>query len=227
MRNKASALTAILAVILISFYFAAFAGEEFKFPAIEDAWVNEDNPAANYGNNSYLSIKDRSKSAEAFIKFGGNGLGALAGKNIVSASLWLYQYACTYSPGDTISAHQVGADWNESEITWDNKPMFQKETISALDLNSGNNQWREWPRLESLVSSWINNGNYGLALENNTDLNNEELFARFYSSEFSDIEKRPYLQVQTADIQPAIEPISASLLIIGGGILGLARLRRR
>jgi hypothetical protein len=174
-----------------------------------------------------MSIKDRSGLAEAFIKFDPGEMSFLAGQNIVSASLWLYQYDYNYSPGDTVNVRGVAADWDEASLTWNNKPAFSPEIAGTLVLVEGNNQWREWGGLESVVSSWgANAANYGLALENNSDLVSGELFSRFYSSEYSDAGKRPYLQVRTASVA-APEPVSLALFAVGGGILGFARIRKR
>jgi hypothetical protein len=217
----------VLAGVVLSGSKAAIAGNEFTFWASEDAWVNEGNAGANYGNNSYLSVKDRSGLSEAFIKFSPDDLRQLNGQNIVTASLWLYQYDYNYSPGDTVNARRVNADWNEAAITWSNKPGFSADSASTLDLVEGNDQWRQWSGLEGVVASWVINGaNYGLALENNADLKTGELFSRFYSSESADAGKRPYLQVQVSP-HTAPEPVSLALFVAGGGILSLSRLRRR
>ena len=57
------------AATLLIFTCRAYADDVFKFWAEEDAWVNQANPAANYGNNTYLSVKDRSGSAETYLRF--------------------------------------------------------------------------------------------------------------------------------------------------------------
>ncbi len=206
---------------------AAFAGNEFTFWAKEDAWVNEANAGVNYGNNTYLSVKDRSGLAEGFIKFDSADLLALAGRNILSASLCLYQYDYNYSPGDSVNVRRVNADWNEAAITWSSKPALAADIASTLNLVEGNDQWRQWSGLENTVASWVAGGaNYGLALENNSDMVSGELFSRFYTSEYSDAGKHPFLQVQVAP-QAAPEPVSMALFAAGGGLFCFARARKR
>jgi hypothetical protein len=197
---------------MLVFPLAGFAQTTYTFWASEDAWVNGENPTANYGNNTYLSVKDRSGLGESYIKFG--DLSSLAGQNIAGASLFLYQYMGNYSGGDTINAHRVNSDWSEAGINWNSRPGYTGATVSSLNLTAGNLQWREWPGLEGLVGSWVNGTNYGLALENNLDGASEELLARFYSSEYSDPSLRPYLRVTVTP-----EPIAATLFLLGGGIL--------
>jgi hypothetical protein len=227
MGNRVLAGVWVMAGLVLFGPASARAGTEFNFWAQEDAWVNEGNAGANYGNNSYLSVKDRSGLSEAFIKFSPDDLRPLIGQNILSASLWLYQYDYNYSPGDTVNARRAAADWNEAAITWNNKPGFSADIASTVNFIEGNDQWRQWSGLEGVVASWVTGGaNYGLVLENNADMKSGELFSRFYSSEYADAGKRPYLQVQVSP-HTAPEPVSMALFVAGGGIFTFARLRRR
>jgi len=189
----------------------------------QDAWVNEANPSANYGSNTYMSLKDRSGLAEAYIRFSQDELGALIGKPIIAASLYLYQYLGTNSPGDSIALHRVSAAWDESTVSWDTRPMYDIEQISSVAISGETNTlgWREWGGLEAVVAGWEKGNNYGLALENNKDMVNGELYARFYSSEYSNAAFRPYLKVTAAP-----EPIGLALFTLGGGILA-ARCKAR
>ncbi|HQQ06769.1 MAG TPA: DNRLRE domain-containing protein [Candidatus Omnitrophota bacterium] len=223
--------TALLAAIGMAAGFVlgssgiAAADQTFIITVDQDAWVNEANPTANYGNNTYMSVKDRSGLAEAYIRFSQEELGALAGKPVTAASLFLYQYQGTNSPGDSIAVHRVGSEWNESGVSWDTRPVYDAFAVSALELSGENNTagWREWPGLECVVSGWSSTGgtganNFGLALENNRDMAEGELYARFYSSEYSNAAFRPYLKVTAAP-----EPVSMLLFGIGGGILAIKR----
>jgi len=180
----------------------------------EDGWVNEANPTANYGNATYLSVKDRSGLAEAYMRFSDADLAGLRGQDIASASLFLYQYQGTYSPGDSLNLHKVTTGWQEATLVWNNRPGYEAAPISALILSDGNLQWRQWQGLEGCVGSWLDGNNFGLALENGMDGAEEELFARFYSSEYADSSLRPYLRVTTTP-----EPVSATLFLLGSGVL--------
>ena len=195
--------------------------EEFKFALNQDAWVNEANVTGNYGNNSYLSLNDRTGLAEIFLKFSDADLAMLSGKTIGSAALFLYQYQNTSSPGDAVNAHTALAPWDEASITWNSKPAYAVGNCGSLYLDSGNNMWRQWSGLEDMVSMWVGGPNYGLVLENNTDAKTGELFARFYSSECSNAEYRPYLSVST--VNP--EPVSMLLFAVGAGVM-VVRMRR-
>ena len=76
--------------------------------------------------------------------------------------------------------------------------------------------------MENCVASWINGTNYGLALENNKDSVNNELFARFYSSEAA-ANFKPYLKVTAAP-----EPLAMVLFATGAAVFGAAaRLKKK
>ncbi|MDP2905962.1 MAG: DNRLRE domain-containing protein [Candidatus Omnitrophota bacterium] len=198
------------------------AEEEFKFAVSQDAWVNEANAGANYGNNTYLSLNDRTGLAEVYLKFSDADLAALQGQTISAASLFLYQYLSSYSPGDAVNAHALLAPWDEASTTWNSKPAYALGNSGSLYLDSGNNMWRQWSGLEDMVSVWQSGPNYGLVLENNTDAKTGELFARFYSSECSNAEYRPYLSVTT--VSP--EPVSAVLFLVGVGVMAVRVCRK-
>ncbi|GEM_PF-1848452 len=204
--------------------FAVYAQAIYTFQATDDAWVNELNPTAIYGNNTYLSVKDRSGLAEAYIRFSQEDINSLSGKTIESASLFLYQYQGTNSQGDMLNIHRVNSDWNESSLSWSSaRPTYDSAAVSFLNISGEANivGWREWSGLENVVSGWGSGANYGVALENHLDNNKEELFARFYSSEYSDPGLRPYLKVST--VTP--EPVSSALFLMGA--LPLFLLNRR
>ncbi len=218
MKRKVGFLV-LLGAALVS---TANAQTTYNFWASEDGWANEVNPAANYGNNTYLSVKDRSGLAEAYLKFSAEDIGSLKGKQIGSASLFLYQYQGTNSPGDELNLHSFNSDWSESSLVWNNRPEYDPEPVGALNIDGETNitGWREWSGLENAISGWPESSNFGLVLENNRDGQNDELFARFYSSEYSDPGLRPYLKVTATP-----EPLSAVLFLLGAG--GLVSLRRQ
>lgn len=207
--------------LVISFMvlpFTARAQETYIFGAEEDAWVNEDNPAANYGSSTYLSVRDRASLAEVYIKFSQDDFDSLSGQEIGAASLFLYQYQGANSPGDILNLRKIISDWGELTVDWNNRPEYDLAFVSSVDISGAANftGWREWPGLEGMVSVWAREPNFGLALENHLDGYKDELYARFYSSEYSDSSLRPYLKIVTTP-----EPVSTVLFLLGGGVLSL------
>jgi hypothetical protein len=181
--------------------------------ASEDAWVNEQNPEASYGANTYVSLKDRSGAAEAWIKFGAQDAQKLRKEQIGDASLWLYQYMGTYSPGDDLSLHLGESGWSENTMNWATKPGYSVDGISSISVQEGEGVWREWKGLGGLLKTW-SGGDLCVVLENHLDGKNEEFFGRFYSSEYAVPEFRPQIKVTTTP-----EPVSALLFLAGAGTL--------
>lgn len=208
-----------LCVLLVS---PALAGEFSFFPE-QDVWVNGGNEDANYGGGSYISVKDRSDLTEAYISFADTDLELLDGLEIGSASLFLYQYQGTYSPGDALTAHAVLEAWDEQTITWNSRPAYDQAGVVSQVFLEGVDLWREFSGMERYVQSWQEGDNFGLVLENHADGQKEELFSRFYSSDTANTQFKPYLKVTTTP-----EPVSMILFGIGGGVLAVAsRLKKR
>jgi hypothetical protein len=211
------------AAVVLALVCGSVSAAEYTFYPVEDAWVNEANPGTNYGSNTYLSVKDRSGLAEAFLRFSSADLAALSGQSIAGASLWMYQYQGTFSPADTLNLHAVNAPWSEAALVWDNKPAYDPYPVSGIDIAAGNNLWRQWSGLEGLVFQWASGGQqFGLAVENNRDGVEEELFARFYSAEYADPALRPHLRVTTTP-----EPVSSLLFLLGAGTFASVTRKRR
>ncbi|HOW43195.1 MAG TPA: DNRLRE domain-containing protein [Candidatus Omnitrophota bacterium] len=197
----------------------AQADQEYVFWPSEDAWVNDASPEVNYGNNTYMTVRDRSGLAEAYLKFSEADLGVLRGQTIKSASLFAYEYSGTNSPGDALNLHAVTQAWSESGITWNTRPAYEAVAVSSLGIGDPVEGWRQWKGIEPTLNAWAQgSANYGFVLENNLDAMNNELNARFYASEYTGRELRPYLKVTTTP-----EPVSMVLFGLGAGVLGVAR----
>jgi len=209
---------AMIYVFVLSF--TAYAQAAYTFWASEDAWVNKNNAETNYGKNTYLSVKDRSGISEAYVKFNQADIDLLSSLQIANASFFLYQYQGTVSSEDSINLHRISSDWSEASVSWANRPEYDLEIISYLNITDANSPgWRQWAGLENEVSLWPQGWCFGLALENHLDKQNEELFTRFYSSEYRDSLLRPHLDVTTAATTP--EPATSILFALGTGLLAV------
>jgi len=225
----------IFALALVaSAYLEAQASMVFTIPVSEDSWVSQTSPGSNYGSSGYLTVKDAAGIGQIYLQFSDESLKQLSGTVILSATLYAYQYAGAYTPGDDISAHRVMSDWSADSLTWNNKPAFDTQAPSALALLSGTNAWRKWEGLEGIVAWWLGKDNYGLVLENSSDAQLEELNARFYSSDYATLNKRPYLEVVAEALPETLpkaplstatvpEPASIVLYIMGIGAIGIGK----
>jgi hypothetical protein len=206
----------------------AYAIQEYRFDALADAWVNESNPGARYGSYTYLSAKDRQGAAGIYLRFFPLPARFIEEHYIYGASIFLYQYQGTYSPGDTVFLHPVLQAWDEDSLSWEGMPSYRPDVVSSLGLFSGNNLWREWEISSDDASVWLAEGRYGLVAENTSDGDEEELFARFYSSEHASALLRPFLSVRAdKKAHPAPEPAGMALLGMGLSCLAVARYFRR
>jgi hypothetical protein len=95
---------------------------------VADSYVNQSEPDANYGSDTRLKIKCDSFYRYAYIMFDLSSLSPDA--TIIEAKLWLtLRDIDGYGEwGVTIGAHYCSDDsWNETGITWNNKPRFASE----------------------------------------------------------------------------------------------------
>jgi len=95
---------------------------------VADSYVNQSEPDANYGSDTRLRIKCDSFYRYAYVMFDLSSLSPDA--TIIEAKLWLtLRDIDGYGEwGVTIGAHYCSDDsWNETGITWNNKPSFASE----------------------------------------------------------------------------------------------------
>ena len=176
-------------------------------------------PIANYANWDFLVYSRWTYSAEGFgqggsrtfIKF--TGLSAIPQNAVItSAKLYLYGIpanSTTFHPGNshypgsgygsnpdnTGWVRRVTANWDESTITWNNKPATSNDNQVAIPGTTA--QWNyNLPELDvtELVKTMVStNTNYGF----NLMLQAEEIYRSVFmsSSESTDAARRPKLVV--------------------------------
>lgn len=88
---------------------------------IEDSFVMENNPNANYGNYDYLRFGYNNGKIFSYVRF--KDLGLPSGVNIINATLKL-----TFRSGQTTGTDGkcllvVDNQWSEDSITWNNQPF--------------------------------------------------------------------------------------------------------
>jgi hypothetical protein len=241
--KKTSLLCLLLAGMLLVSNRAYAEGPIFKFWAAEDSCIigpYSYYSGNNYGAEDWLRVRDRDNNplvhpnnqvtCRTLIKFNDADLAALSGLDIVSASLYLYEYERFRDilGADTIELFGVTGVWDEATVTWTGQPTYE-ETISASRIfDEANNSpgWKSWESSEftTLVEDWVTGAedNNGLMLQDDIDDSFNSFNVRFRSSEYSVSDFRPYLSITATP-----EPISAVLFGIGAGFLGILKVRRR
>ncbi|MBN2097943.1 MAG: DNRLRE domain-containing protein [Candidatus Omnitrophica bacterium] len=215
-------------------------GVELKFWAMEDTYITERYGNTNYGSEEYLRVRDKQTDtsnlfSRSLLKFDQQDLvNKLAGKQILSASLHLYEYSRdgATSLADEIDLFRVTSDWAENDVTWNTSPTFatQRTAYRTFDGDDTTPGWRKWEDdLINIVQWWIDGvqNNFGLMLENDLDQLYNQMNVKFRSSEYlvpdgSSGIYRPYLKITVIP-----EPASAILFGIGSGLIGIFTARRR
>ena len=181
-------------------------GSDSSF-AIVDAPVYSNRSQNNYANSSSMIIggSDTYGYCRTYVKFELSALYAenVAYTDILSASLNFTE--ATTIEGDnraaTIQAYLVKESWNVSTVTWNNRPDYYNEMIGCT--NAGFNQSYENITINpskiyitKAVIAWLQGmSNYGIMLKEKDDKYNNS----FYTTEYSDPEKRLYVTVNYTD----------------------------
>ena len=103
-------------------------------------------------------------------------------------------------------------NWNESEITYLQRPFFST-TIDAISVISEPGKWYSWDITEVVRNN--NDSELSLALTFETGKDFTSDLATFYSKESDITENTPYLEIKYFDQQP----VDYTLAIIGGIIV--------
>ena len=104
----------------------------FTIYPVADSFVNESSPDANYGDRDWLGIRCNSYHQYAYIMFDLSSLPSDATIIAANLGLTLTEISGRGEWGAHIGAHYCSDDsWNETEITWNNKPYFEYEATAS------------------------------------------------------------------------------------------------
>jgi hypothetical protein len=146
------------------------------FTPVADARVEGAYPDQNFGSSSVLKVDDSPQYA-SFLRFELSGLSG----TVTSAKLRLYATDATVN-GPAV--YTTGSSWQESTITFQNKPATQ--TLLSTSGQVAANSWVEW----DVTAAVTGNGTVNLAVSpTGTD------GTVFYSRNNSDTSVRPQLVV--------------------------------
>lgn len=177
------------------------AGVSTQLIPVEDATVYSGTPTVNYGSEQQLYFGEHETHgyARTYMKFDLSALSNLSYKNVLSAYLCIRQSNSAYEPFAVLEAHLSKGLWNESSITWNNRPDYDEEVAGRATLENltGNMGFIPETRMSEFyiteaVMAWLQGlGNNGLLIKEIED----KYINAFHSSECSTDNYRPYLTI--------------------------------
>lgn len=147
--------------------------------AISDAHVTGTLPTSNF-YNSYI-LKTGNAPHRSYIKF---NLPALTSADLVTnAEFYLTSYSAN-AASRQIDIHKVLGDWNETTITWNNKPAYDDSKIQDYQMVLNANETHAWD-ITPIVKDWYTTGsNYGVMLKADDETVG---YTEYYSADTSSI----------------------------------------
>ncbi len=180
----------------------AGAQEIHLFEPSEDAYASQSNSNSNYGRNEIMSVRSYRTVSESFnhriyIRFDLTELDQAS--YVDSSELRLYKCIEGNKVGTRrIEVKRVLGQWQETNITWENKPESAETSPSWEDVSKAEN-WYKWD-VTVEVRSWINGSvqNYGFCLVDSEENSSVDYASVFYSREAYEMHVyRPKLEVKT------------------------------
>ena len=135
--RRASALRSCIALGWAALALLGFAGSgtagaameppPLTFNPVADARVEEANPATNFGTLTRLGTDgDATLRIESYLRFDVSGISG----TVKSATLRLYAVSDPTVDGPAV--YPTGNDWNETDITWNNRPQVSGPATADL-----------------------------------------------------------------------------------------------
>ena len=168
---------------------------------IGDAYVWEMYPNINYGseNNLYIGRDPGGEGNNILIQWDLSSLPSCI--EVTSADIQLYQWS-TYSCNPGAYVKRILESWNESSLTWANKPNTSSSYGTQYFNSSGG--WRNIP-VTGLVQDWLIYGNDGVMLQATPSSSGYQI-----CNSRENIQKNPKLKITYIDGTYSTPPSSAT-----------------
>lgn len=148
------------AVLFLFVLVPSVAAESKTFNAVKDTYANKAYPDKVNGSQSVIILSNKYTDRLGFIQF--EDVNLPEGATLIQANLKFYVYEVHYATTAKLNVGPVTEDWEESSLTWNNKPAInQTMAIEAtIEMTEG---WKT-VSLTNLVSQWLNDslGNKGV-----------------------------------------------------------------
>ena len=176
-----------------------FKGNSRIFYPTDDTYIEKSNPNKNHGSLNYFSVATSYNGYydyDSLLRF---NLSSINPHKEIFAKLYIYYYYC-FDKGfkAEYSLYRVVSDWDEDNVTWNNKPSYVSTPTDTLIVPFDTGVWLEFDVTED-VRNFIDGKyiNYGWIISDDdycsqwTDLRQSFI----YSKEFSNGKFIPYLVV--------------------------------
>jgi len=175
------------------------------FP-VRDSYVDSDEGDHNFGEQGRLQVYYYKwliiplKERVTYLMF--NLSGIPAGINLMSADLSLF--AESAQAAFNIGVHYCSDDsWEETEITWNNKPSWSEQPSDIEHVSSSNN-WFSWNIKSDIETVLQSNDTLLTVVLTPEESGDKDLTAVFCSSEAELTEYRPKLVINYYKAQPSL-----------------------
>jgi len=181
------------------------------FGEVADSFIWSARPETNFNNASLYTGVGSSGEKRSLVHF---GLDFLPESTIVqSATFGIWKYSPA-SEG-TVSVYRITESWSEGEPTWNNFASNYDDSIEWGNFVTASGPGLRTADVTGLVSAWVDSTepNYGLLLRKSVG----QVRDTYRSSEFEDVEDRPWLEVcysthgdaVSIEVTPAEETVTA------------------
>jgi hypothetical protein len=158
-----------------------------------DTYIREDNPDANKGSDSVLSVENAAGgNRRAMYHFDLSSIPNTA--RVASATVRLYVTA--NDPQVVVNLHPITVAWTEAGATWNTMAgSFDSAVFGVISPQPAAGAWVS-VNLTALTQSWVNDAtaNHGVMLISPT----VSIESDYTSKEYGTASQRPYLHVTTA-----------------------------
>jgi hypothetical protein len=123
--------------------------------AVADAWVDENSPSTNKGDDSILKVQSKGPrdNFRALVRF---TLPPLAAGCVVETAT-LRLYAASMKPGRVLQALRLAAGWAESGVSWSNQPQTTG-TAATTASGFGYREWDVGSHVQAMFAEGVSHG---------------------------------------------------------------------
>lgn len=129
-----------------------------------DAWIEQNSPSNNKGDDSILKVKAQGSkdNFRALVRF---PLPASVPPGCTVASATLHLYAASWKNGRTLHAIRLTGAWIENKVTWKNQP----QTAGPAAATSSGSGYRQWDVAAQVQAMFDNNAPYGFLIRDSVE----------------------------------------------------------